>query len=56
MAMPMTVGFTLAIAIVLNLIYGCSWRGFGVLLLTSSVLVLFLGLNVSVIGLVHKSV
>jgi hypothetical protein len=51
-AMPITIVFTLMTAICISLIYGFSWRRFGVILLTSGVLVLLLGLNVSVIGLV----
>ena len=52
-AMPMTVVFTLASAILVSLLYGRTWRHFGAILLTWTVLVLLLGLNVSVIGLVH---
>jgi hypothetical protein len=51
-AMPMTVVFTLASAALLSLLYGRSWSRFGAILLTCIVLVLLLGLNVSVIGLV----
>ena len=51
-AMPMTVGFLLTFSVVMSLIYRRSLKGYGILLLTSTVLVLFLGLNVSVIGLV----
>jgi hypothetical protein len=52
-AMPMTVIFTLATAALLSLLYGRSWTHFGAILLTCTVLVLALGLNVSVIGLVY---
>lgn len=52
-AMPMTVVFTLGVAFVLSLVFSRSWRGYGAILLTSVVLVLFLGLNVSVLGLVN---
>ncbi|UCG23892.1 MAG: hypothetical protein JSW55_17435 [Chloroflexota bacterium] len=51
-AMPITAVFTLLMAIIISLIYGFNWSRFGVILLTSTVLVLLLGLNVSVIGLV----
>ena len=51
-ALPMTAAFTLATAIVLSLVFRRGWRGFAVLLLTSTALVAFLGLNVSLIGLV----
>lgn len=51
-AMPLTVVFTLLMAAIISLIYGFSWLRFGTVLLTCSVLVLLLGLNVSVIGLV----
>ena len=52
-AMPMTLVFTLAIAALVSLLYGRSWRRFGAILLTCTVLVLLLGLNVSAIGLVY---
>jgi hypothetical protein len=52
-AMPMTVIFTLATAALLSLLYGRSWTQFGAILLTCTMLVLALGLNVSVIGLVY---
>lgn len=51
-ALPMTVLFTLGMAMVVTLLYGRSWSRFGAILLTCSVLVLLLGLNVSTIGLV----
>lgn len=51
-AMPVTAIFTLIMAIFISLVYGISWSRFGAVLLTSAVLVLLLGLNVSVIGLV----
>jgi hypothetical protein len=52
-AMPMTIIFTLATATLLSWRYGRSWLHYGVILLTCILLVLFLGLNVSVIGLVY---
>jgi hypothetical protein len=52
-AMPMTVVFTLAAAVLVSLLYGRSWPRFGAILLTCTVLVLLLGLNVSAIGLVY---
>jgi len=51
-AMPMTVVFTLATATLLSLLYGRKWKHYIAILLTCTVLVLLLGLNVSVIGLV----
>ena len=51
-AMPMTVFFTLLIAVLITLLYGRSWTKFASVLLTCIVLVALLGLNVSVIGLV----
>lgn len=51
-AMPMTIVFTLASAVVISLLYRRSWLRIGAILLTCTVLVLLLGLNVSVIGLV----
>jgi hypothetical protein len=52
-AMPMTVVFTLATAALMSLMYRRSWLRLGAILLTCTVLVLALGLNVSVIGLVY---
>jgi len=51
-AMPMTIIFTLAIALLLSWRYGRNWLHYGAILLTCTLLVLLLGLNVSVIGLV----
>lgn len=51
-AMPMTIIFTLATAILLSWRYGRNWLHYGAILLTCILLVLLLGLNVSVIGLV----
>lgn len=51
-ALPMTLGFTLASSVAMSLVYGRNWRHFGAILLTSTILVLLLGLNVSVLGLV----
>ena len=51
-AMPMTVGFTLGMAALFTLLYGRSITKFLAVLLTCTVLVALLGLNVSVIGLV----
>lgn len=51
-AMPVTAAFTLIMTLVISPIYGFSWPRFGAVLLTSVMLVLLLGLNVSVIGLV----
>lgn len=51
-ALPLTALFTLGMAVLVTMLYGPSWKRFGAVLLTCSVLVLLLGLNVSVIGLV----
>jgi hypothetical protein len=51
-AMPVTAAFTLLMAVIISLIYGFSRSRFGAILLTCAVLVLLLGLNVSVVGLV----
>jgi hypothetical protein len=51
-AMPMTAAFTLGTAALVSLLYPKSWTRFGAILLTCTVLVLLLGLNVSAIGLV----
>lgn len=52
-AMPVTLLFTLLMTILIALIYGFSWSRLGAVGLTCLVLVLLLGLNVSVIGLVE---
>jgi len=51
-AMPMTIVFTLSMAVLITLRYGRSITKFLAVLLTCMVLVALLGLNVSVIGLV----
>jgi len=51
-ALPVTVIFTVIMAVAISAIYGFGWSRLGASLLTSLVLVLLLGLNVSVIGLV----
>lgn len=51
-ALPFTAIFTLIMAIALAQIYGWTWRRFAAILGTCAVLVILLGLNVSVIGLV----
>ena len=51
-ALPMTAVFTIATAVFLGLLYRRGWQGFSVIFFASMVLVTFLGLNVSVIGLV----
>lgn len=51
-ALPMTAGFTLVAAAVITKLFGRRRRHFGAVLLTCTVLVVLLGLNVSVIGLV----
>jgi len=52
-ALPMTVVFTFATAGLVSLLFGRGLQDSGVILLTTVVLVVFLGLNVSVIGLVE---
>jgi hypothetical protein len=51
-ALPMTLVFTVASAIGISLLYGRSWRHLGAILLTTTALVLLLGLNISALGLV----
>lgn len=51
-AMPLTALFTLSAAVLVTALYGWGWRRFAAVLLTCIPLVLFLGLNVSAIGLV----
>lgn len=52
-AMPMTVLFTLAGSVVIAALFGRNWPAFGAIAVTCVVLVVLLGLNVSVIGLVE---
>jgi hypothetical protein len=51
-ALPVTGLFTLATAALLSLLYRPRWPGVGAILVTTVVLILFLGLNISVLGLV----
>jgi hypothetical protein len=51
-ALPVTLLFTLASSIAISLLYGRSWRHLGASLLTTTALVLLLGLNISALGLV----
>jgi hypothetical protein len=52
-AMPLTVIFTLGSALLISLLWGRSLAKAGAVLLTCAVLVVLLGLNVSVLGLVY---
>ena len=52
-ALPVTGLFTLATAALLSLVYRPGWRGAGGLLVTAAVLVVVLGLNISILGLVE---
>lgn len=54
-ALPMTVGVTVAIAVIVSLLFGSLRQDFGPVLITSVVLMLFLGLNLTIIGLVEFS-
>ena len=51
-ALPVSALFTLGTAALLSVVYRPGWRGAAVLLLTTGVLVLLLGLNISILGLV----
>lgn len=51
-ALPLTAAFTITMAIILSLLYRRDWQGFGAALLATTVLVMLLGLNVSIMGLV----
>lgn len=51
-ALPFSGLFTLATAVVLSLVYRPGWKGAAGLLLTAAVLVVILGLNISILGLV----
>jgi hypothetical protein len=52
-ALPMTIAFTVAAAVLVTWLFGRGWRDLGAVGLTTAVLVLFLGLNISAIGLVE---
>jgi hypothetical protein len=52
-ALPVTGLFILGTAVLLSLVYRPGWRGAGGLLVTSTVLVVMLGLNISILGLVE---
>lgn len=52
-AMPMTIVFTLVTAVSVTWLHGRRWRELGPVLVTVTVLVALLGLNVSAIGLVE---
>ncbi len=54
-AFPLTCVFVLAAALLTSVLWGRTPRKFGINLLTSTVLILLLGLNVSVLGLVQMS-
>jgi hypothetical protein len=51
-ALPVTVVFTVATAALLSGIYRPGWRGAGGIFVTAVVIILFLGLNISTLGLV----
>jgi hypothetical protein len=51
-AMPLTIVFTLLMAAAIGKLYARNWSHYAAILLTCSVLVMLLGLNVSAIGLV----
>ena len=52
-AFPVTLVFTLASAVILSLRYRARWAASAAIGVTAVVIVLFLGLNLSVLGLVH---
>ena len=51
-AFPITVGFTVISAVLLSMRYRPGWGGIGAIALTTIVVVLFLGMNISILGLV----
>ena len=51
-ALPMTALFTAGSAVLLTVLYRPGWRGAGAILVTTVVVVLLLGLNISILGLV----
>jgi hypothetical protein len=52
-AMPLTIAFTLVAAVLIGLVWGRSLGDAAAVLVTCTVVVLLLGLNVSALGLVH---
>ncbi len=52
-AFPLTMAFTLGTAVILSLLFGRTLAAFGAILVTCTVLVALLGLDVSIIGLVR---
>lgn len=52
-ALPLTVAFTIATALALALLFGRTPAAFGTVLVTTAVLVVILGLDVSVIGMIR---
>lgn len=52
-AMPMTIIFTLFFTILISILYAHRSLHYAAILVTSSVLMIFLGLNVSILGLVY---
>ena len=52
-AFPMTILFTLGAAVIVSVLFGRTLAAFGAIFVTCSVLVAFLGLNISVIGLIQ---
>ena len=51
-SMPLTIVFIFASTIILSLLYGHSLKQYLVILLTNAILILLLGLNVSILGLI----
>jgi hypothetical protein len=54
--LPLTVAFTVGAAVVMTVVFGRRWWHLAPMLVTQTVLVMFLGLNVSVLGLVELPV
>lgn len=54
-AMPMTLVFTIAFSIIISLLYGRRLLHYGVILITCTILMIILGLNVSILGFVEIS-
>jgi hypothetical protein len=52
-AIPLTIAFTIATALILGAMFGRTPAAFGTILVTTSVLVVLLGLDVSVIGMIR---
>lgn len=52
-ATPLVTAYTIAMALIITLLYGSRWPAFFAVLATSAALMMLLGLNIAPLGLVH---